>query len=540
MTHRTLPIAMRARGARAQQRGFTLVELIVALSIAAILGIYAQARIAKESEEQIARAAGSYLKQVAGAAEQYALSHFDSLGNGVDIPGVANDIAPTIAELVTDNKLPGGFPSAAGAMPTRQSLRIDVVKTNCPGTGCTIVTNVCTTTGVTLGGTNVRYDLAQVMVDQQDGTGGQSSYTTPALIKGPSLNIANPNGAVPGTVCASATLNTAMFQQFVRVRDPRNPDLQGDLSAVGNLAITGTSALTGNVAAAGNVSVTGSGGFGGANPVAVPAGMKGLNSQDIFAAGNIVATDQGAGFAGSNGNYVAMTTNSGGEAAVVTSGRMAGQRLIPTGSFTKGTACVEAGALGLSATEASGSLVVCSSGRWTPLTTAAVAGGACSLEGQSATDPNGLALYCTGTVWTPLTQFLAPAYDNTGCTTPGQVGYSAAVAGAKKAMLCRVNPQGGGAVWRRMEDITTNLVFVRSEEVVDTQTVAKPTCANPGNPAATPIIQLIPKTESTSDGGFARFAVDLGGVWQVRLLTGASGPMPAGSSAIAYVWCFFA
>ncbi len=142
-----------------------------------------------------------------------------------------NDIAPTIAELVTDQKLPGGFPSGPGAMPTRQSLRIDVVKTNCPGVGCTIVTNVCTTTGVTLGRPEIRYDLAQVMVDQQNGTGGQSSYTAPAMIKGPSLNIANPNGAVAGTVCSSATLNTAMFQQFVRVRDTRNPDLRGDLSA---------------------------------------------------------------------------------------------------------------------------------------------------------------------------------------------------------------------------------------------------------------------------------------------------------------------
>lgn len=536
MTHRTSPLTGRAR--RAHQ-GFTLVELIVAISIAAILSIYAQAQLAKLSEEQIGVSAGSYLKQVAGAAEQYALSHFDDLGNGVDIPGVANDIAPTIAELVTDQKLPSGFPTTAGAMPTRQSLRIDVEKTNCPGAGCNIVTRVCTTTGVTLGGPNVRYDLAQVMVDQQGGTGGQSSYTTPAVIRGPSLNVANPNGAVPGTVCASATLNTAMFQQFVRVRDTRNPDLRGDLSAVGNLAITGQSTLTGNVAAAGNVSVAGSGGFGGADPVAVPAGLTGVNTSDMVASGNIVATDLGAGFTGNNGNFVAMTTNSGGEAAVVTSGRMSGRRLIPTGSYTKGTACVEAGALGLSATEASGSLVVCSSGRWTPLTTAAVDGGACALEGQGASDPDGLTLYCTGGRWTSMKQYLAPAVDNTACTTPGQVGFSALIAGFKKAMLCRVNPQGGGAVWKRMEDITTNLVFVRSVEVVDTQNVPKPTCANPGNPTATPIIQLIPKTESTSDGGLARFANDLGAVWQVRLLTGASGPMPAGSAAIAHVFCYF-
>lgn len=538
MTYR---ISLPTGHARLAQQGFSLVELIVTISIIAILSIYGQAQLAKLSEEQIGVSAGSYLKQVAGAAEQYALSHFDDLGNGVDIPGVANDIAPTIAELVADNKLPGGFPSGVGAMPTRQSLRIDVVKTNCPGLGCAIVTNVCTTTGVTLGGTNVRYDLAQVMVDQQGGAGGQSGYVTPALIKGPSLNIANPNGAIAGTVCSSATLNTAMFQQFVRVRDPRDPDLQGDLSAVGNLSIGGTSTLTGNVAAAGNVSVAGSGGFGGADPVAVPAGMKGVNSQDIFAAGNIVATDQGAGFAGNNGNYVAMTTNSGGEAAVVTSGRMAGNRLIPTGTYTKGTACVEPGAFGLSATEASGSIVVCSSGRWVPLMTSAIAGGACSTEGQGASDPDGLTLYCTGNIWTPMTQFLPIAADSVGGCVAGQLGYSVAVAGVKKAMLCRDNPQAPGSpVWKRLEDVTTNLVFVKSIEVTDNQVVSMPTCGS--SPVGTPIIQLIPKTESSADGGFTRFAQVNGTNWTVRLMNGSGGALTGNpqASAIGHVYCYFA
>jgi prepilin-type N-terminal cleavage/methylation domain-containing protein len=517
------------------QRGFSLVELIIAISITAILGIYAQAQIAKESEEEIARAGGSFIRQVAGAAEQYALINFDSLSRGVKVTTVVNDFAPTIAELVAMNLLPGGFPTTAGAMPTRQSLRVDVTKSGtCPGTGCIITTTACTTTGVTLGRTDVRYDLAQIMVDGQDGTGGSSSYTTPAQIKGPALNIVNPNGPVAGTVCASATLNTAMYAQFVRVRDTRNPDLQGDLSAQGNLAITGTSALTGNVAATANVGVAG------ADPAALPAGLGGVNTRDMVASGNIVATDQGAAFTGTNGNYAAIVANSGGEAAMVTSGRMSGKRLIPTGSFTKGTACVEPGALGLSATEASGSLVVCSSGIWTPLTTTAVAGGPCSLEGQSATDPSGLALYCTGGVWTPLTQFLAPAYDNTACTTVGQIGYSAAVAGAKKAMLCRVNPQGGTATWRRMEDLTTNLVFVRSVEVNDGSVVPQPVCSNAGNPGAMPIIQLIPKTESTGDGGFARFAIPNGTAsWTVRLLNGSGAPMAAGASALAYVSCYF-
>jgi len=530
---------LQARG-RCLNRGFALVELIIAISIAALLAIYAQSRVARESEDQIATAAGTFIKQVSDASEQHIFANFEELSAGTDVPTTAIDLRPTIAELVAERLLPSGFPTAAGSLPTRQSLRIDISKTGCPGTSCNIVATVCTTTGVTLGSANVRYDLAQVMVDQQNGTGGQSNYTTPSAIRGPILNIANPNGPIAGTVCGSSTsFNNQVYQKFVRVRDTRDPDLQGNLSAQGDLAIAGKSSLTGDVVAGANVKVAGSGGFGGADPLAVPAGLKGVNSQDVVARGNILTTDLGAGFTGANGNYVAMTSNSGGEAAVVTSGRMAGQRLIPTGAFTKGAACVEAGAIGLSASEASGSLVVCSSGKWTPLTTAAVAGGPCAREGQGAADPDGLTLYCTGNVWTPMTQFLPVAQDNTACLTPGQVGYSAAVAGVKKAMLCRVNPQGGAAAWKRMEDITTNLVFVKSEEVVDMQVVTKPTCGNAGNPSATPIIQLIPKVDATVDGGMARFATDLGGSWRVRLLTGSSGAMPAGASAISQVFCYF-
>ncbi|WP_298706148.1 type II secretion system protein [Variovorax gossypii] len=538
MTHRLRQLPHRGRRS---QRGFTLVELIVAVSIAALLAIYAQSEIARASEDQIAKAAGTFIKQVSAAAEQHVLVNFDELSTGTDVTTTANDLRPTVAELVAERLLPSGFPTAPGTLPTRQDLRIDVIKTACPGISCNIVATVCTTTGVTLGSANVRYDLAQVIVDQQNGTGGLSTYTAPAAIKGPILNMANPNGPIAGTVCGSSTsLNNELFQKFVRIRDTRDPDLQGNLSAQGNLAITGTSTLTGDVAAAGTVSVTGNGAFAGASPTAVPAGLRGVSTQDMVASGNILTTDQGAGFTGSNGNYVAMTSNSGGEAAVVTSGRMAGQRIIPTGAFMKGSSCIEAGAIGLSASEASGSLVVCSSGRWTPLTTTAVAGGPCTLEGQGATDQDGLQLYCTGGVWTPMRQFLPIAADNTACTALGQVGYSAATAGVKKAMLCRANPQAPGVlVWKRMEDVTTNLVFVRSVEVTDGTSVPKPACSNAGNPGAMPIIQMIPKSETTTDGGLARFAIDNGGAWTTRLLTGSGTPMPNGSSAIATLYCYF-
>jgi hypothetical protein len=71
------------------------------------------------------------------------------------------------------------------------------------------------------------------------------------------------------------------------------------------------------------------------------------------------------------GEGVVATPVSGGSSAQPSSGQTSGKRLIP-GSFTKGAACAEAGALARSATDGPESLVVCSAGAWTLLNTSAM------------------------------------------------------------------------------------------------------------------------------------------------------------------------
>jgi hypothetical protein len=50
---------------------------------------------------------------------------------------------------------------------------------------------------------------------------------------------------------------------------------------------------------------------------------------------------------------------------------------------------------------------------------------------------------------------------------------------------------------------------------------------------------LLPKVESSSDGGFARFTIDQGGSWLVQLTNGAGGALSASpaASAILQIYC---
>lgn len=545
---------VRTRRARhgAGQRGFTLLELIVTLGIIAILSIFAQAKIVHDSEESLAQGSGVYLTEVAGGVEQHIFNNWNQLANGLPVTGTALPYQPTLAEIIALGRLNPGFPSAAGTMPTRQSVRIDILQANCPGINCTLTGLVCTTTPVTLGGTFTRFDLAQVMVDQTKGVGGSSLQTSPGLITGPTLNVANPVGAVAGIACASNIVDTSLYNQFVRIQDTRDPDLKGNLTVAQNLNIAGSTHLAGPVTADNTVTVNnciklqpdGRGGFSCLDPNDVPVGLAGgVRSLDVVATNNVITTDQGAAFNGSNGNFAYMTTNSGGTgAAVATSGKMAGNRLIPTGVYTPGTACTEAGAVALSASGGAGSLVVCAANLWTPLSTVAAAGSACPTNGAVATDPAGHQLFCANGVWTLLTDFLPTATDGGTCAVPGSLGYITGAPGAgNQAMLCRTNPATGGTRWNRLQDVTTNLVFVTSYDVTNGSVVTKPTCANGAGPAPTALAQLLPKVESTTDGGFTRFVVDNGASWTVQMLNGAGAPL-AGSpaaDAVIHLYCYY-
>lgn len=550
----------------AKQSGFALLSALLALVVLAI--VTAGQIEARQTEQKLTagRLQGDVLNLIKDAVNNYAMENYPALQSNLPVtkgattlaPGTGNGqtYAPTIANLIAMDYLPAG--TSATAQLNGGTYRVALSRL--PG-GCTGPT--CNISGLTYIDVPVRQpgtgNIAGVPVGALiDKVGGDVLVALPGnpvnLVGVNGATLANPLGSAEGVVGARVGFGASGFGRFLVLNDPRDPNFQGNLTLRQNLSIGGTSTFTGPVTVNNNLSTTGdvdvnnciklqrdgNGAFNCLDPLDRPAGWTGVRARDFMASGSLLSNEFPSTWTGptSGGQWTAITRDTSGEAYVQTTGRMAGKRLIPTGQYAPGSACTEAGAIGRSSTDSTG--VMCSNWIWTPLATVAAAGGACPVNGQGAVDWMGRQLYCFNGTWNLMLDFLPPATPGSACTREGAIGYQIPIVGAGSTVsVCRANPTGGGLRWFRIQDITTHLTFVTAYEVTHGSVVGKPACTAAPGQTASPIPLLLPKVESSSDGGFSRFTIDQGGSWLVQLTNGAGGALSASpaASAILQIYC---
>jgi type II secretory pathway pseudopilin PulG len=549
-------------GSIRRSRGFLLLELGAVIALSTMLVIWQAPEQVRAVEDAGMDAVGVYMQVLNNAVDQYALANHNALASGTPVPGFANAMAPTIPELKAAHYIPNPtFPTTI----TRQNIpvAVKIIPQNCPGPNCQLFGVSYATQPLTLNSPNVRWDLVARYLQAAGGSGAASQYKNPSNLVSAVFNVPNPNGPVGGTIAIGTYLDQGLYDRFVQIKDTRDPDLQGNLTVAGNVKIGGPTTINNSLSTTGPVSVNncvtlnpnGQAGFNCLNPGDIPAGYSGgVRAQDVVSSGNILSSDVPSAFNGSNGNYALMSDNSGGQAVIQTSGKVQGDRLIPTGAYIPGSACAEKGAVGLSTAAASGGvLVVCSGSQWTSLSTVASPGGPCPINGAGAVDGTGAQLYCLNNKWTPMTSIITTASAYSACTEPGSIGYDVATpvtsTSQSEAMICRANPADSTMTlrWFPLQDLTTNLMFFDSYGVNDGQVVAKPSC--PVNPNAAsvggaPILvpQLIPQTETSTNGGFSRYVIDNGPSWTVYLKNGSGGSLngPGGvAGAVLQVFCYY-
>jgi prepilin-type N-terminal cleavage/methylation domain-containing protein len=545
--------------------GFALVELMIALSISALLAIYAAAEIRNKSEESIAEGAAVYLSTVASASQAYVMLNFNALANGVDVPGVAVDLAPTPAELVATGRLNAAFPVGPGRVPGGLTADVTIQRQNCPGANCLLTSLACTTTPITLGSSSVRFDLASTMTTKQGGSGGQSLQGQGGFIRGPAINVANPRGNVEGIVCGSSMLDTALYQRFVLNNDTRDPNFQGPLTVAGattlgsTLSVAGNTTLNGTISVAGNTTLngtlsvagdtsigscarilaaTGRAGFGCASPNDLPVGYTGgVRTPDVVASSRILASDNPAGFTGANGAYAYMGVVSG-VAEMRTSGRAVGDRLTPLGQYTAGSACAAADEASIARRAGATGLVVCQSSVWRAMATGAATGDACTPNGAMATASTGEQLLCVNGVYRAMSTIVRSGTPYQACTAAGTTAID--TASENETLICRLNAAGGSLKYMRLRDVTQHLVFVGANEVTHNTVLTRPNCAPAsGSSAATSIVQLVPKSFSSPDGGFDFRASESTNSWTILLRTGGGAALSGTPVAIAQIYCYY-
>lgn len=84
-----------------RQRGFALLELVVAISIGLLLAVLAAGQWARQAEDTAARASGQWMEQIRLALEQALARDLGGWASGTAQAGAfADPSTPTLAELV--------------------------------------------------------------------------------------------------------------------------------------------------------------------------------------------------------------------------------------------------------------------------------------------------------------------------------------------------------------------------------------------------------------------------------------------------------
>jgi len=231
------------------QRGFSLPSLVVALALSAMAAIWASGQVVQRIEDAAARATGVWLTQIRLAVTAMLARHSAILAQG-DVPRseqgsplFADPLAPTVGELRGLGLLPVDFP---GRSTLGFSAQIRIARSQaCPGERCRLDGLVYSATPLLKTGTQSP-DLTGIaaVIDAAGGYGGAVWPATPGLVRGAAFSFANPllpggPAYAPGTLTLWAGPGTGGpdLERYVRIRDTRDPQLQGELSVAASAQV---------------------------------------------------------------------------------------------------------------------------------------------------------------------------------------------------------------------------------------------------------------------------------------------------------------
>jgi hypothetical protein len=388
----------------------------------------------------------------------------------------------------------------------------------------------------------------------------------------------NPLAATAGVVAVRVGTASAGFSEFVRIGDPRDPSLAGNLTVAKALSIGGSAGISGALSVTGPTTLKADTTL--ANATLNVTRADGTSCVQLQPGGTVTVNCDGA--LNARTATIAADVNAGGAVAaasvtttgnVTAAGSVAGNRIRPTGNYVPGSAC---GAANEVAGNASGTgLVLCAAGAWRAIVTQASAGEACAPEGAIA-QADSAGLLCRGGSYVPLTAFLRRGTLGAACTEPAatavdpttgatviclrgswravvpqassgsmctESGAIALDSGTGTAVLCRAT-QSGSAMWYRLLDLTSSMQWIASVEALDGQVIVKPSCGSSASYTGTAALILTPMAEGSSDASFSRYAVDNGSTWTV-FLRDSAGAVLQGTSAtgsatvIAQSYCYY-
>ncbi|CAB3737492.1 hypothetical protein LMG6001_05262 [Achromobacter insolitus] len=243
------PAAMQRPRQHQRQRGFSLPGLVVTLALSTMAAIWASGQVVQRIEDSAARAAGVWLTQIRQAVADVLARHFAVLAKGEGprneqgVPLFADPLAPTMDELRGLGMLPADFPDRS-ALGFSAQIRIARAP-SCPGERCRLDGLVYSAAPLLKSGTQAP-DLIGIStaIDAARGYGGAIWPGKPGLVRGAAFSFPNPLMPglpvhPPGTLALWAGVGAGGpdLDRYVRLRDTRDPQLQGNLSVASSAQI---------------------------------------------------------------------------------------------------------------------------------------------------------------------------------------------------------------------------------------------------------------------------------------------------------------
>lgn len=407
------------------QRGFALVGTLLALVVMGV--ITAGQIISQQTEAQ--RTSGSLqaqiLMEISVGANQYVMENYPKFQNDLSVTSNGVTVAhgtdegqtmsPTIANLVSMNYLSANTSNRAKLNDGIYKIKLEKIPAGCLPADCNITGALYIDKAILNPGTTEMAPLKIGAIMNRIGSDvAVALNTNPAILKSPSgIEMTNPVSVTAvGVVGHRLGFGSKAFGKYLIVRDPRDPDFQGNFTVAGNstfnnnVTVNGNTTNTGSITAGGPVSTIDSlsacirAGFepgapagGGSAFVTNNACLKTVNLDGLT--GVVSAT--GAVEVRSGGVVVATLRSDG---TILATTRTEAPVAKLTASYAPNTACNASQANDVAQNSLNPGLVVCRNNIWVPTgLTFGVVGGVCSPNGGFGITTLNLGLFCQGGIW---------------------------------------------------------------------------------------------------------------------------------------------
>lgn len=228
------------------QRGFALIELVLAAGVALLIMIWGAQTLSNRINDASAQSHARWMLMV----RQAVLAYLDHQG-----PRLKHAVAPTdllaqgfqdwTSPKLSELKVAGlVFEGLTERLRPLEGVRIRVMREgSCPGDDCRIVAIMHSEHAFLKSGGVVDEQMLAQWQLASDGLGGIVHPSQPLLIRGPTFQYPNPPDAGPvlpaGTVAMAVSDDALHHVPYLRVRDERDPEFQSDATVQGNIRAGG-------------------------------------------------------------------------------------------------------------------------------------------------------------------------------------------------------------------------------------------------------------------------------------------------------------